>query len=85
MSIEAISVAVAKLNLEPDDVLVVRVSQRISQEMHDRIQSTVKHVFPGRKVMIVDPGTEFVVLRPKSKAPFDIIKPEPMTEEPASI
>lgn len=85
MSVEAISVTVAKLSLEPDDVLVIRMKDRITDQIRDRIQSTAKHVFPGRKVMIVDPGTEFVVLRPKSDAPFNVIRPEPMREESTSI
>jgi hypothetical protein len=68
--LDDIEFKIARLELGPDDVLVVRAAQTLSQDAFKRIMGTLRAVLGEgvRKVLILQPGFELAVLAP---APTD--------------
>lgn len=73
-NVEVVRMEIAKLEMRPGDVLVVRSSQRLSQEAMTRIGDVVRKAVPGQRVMVVDPGTEFLLLRQNKATAMDVVK-----------
>jgi hypothetical protein len=60
---------IAKLRLEPDDILVVKVDRPLSKEVTDRIRKHLAGLLPqGIKTMIIERGVDLAVL---TKAEID--------------
>lgn len=83
-TVEVLRMEITKLDLQPTDVLVMRLGQKVTGELGKRLQEIMKQVLgPGRKVLFVDPGTDFVILRQKNpggEVPItrlDIVEPSP--------
>jgi superfamily I DNA and RNA helicase len=54
---------IAKLRLEPDDILVVKVDRPLSKETTDRIRKHLTGLLPqGIKTMIIERGVDLAVL-----------------------
>lgn len=54
---------IAKLRLEPDDILVVKVDRPLSKEATDRIRKHLAGLLPGGiKTMIIERGVDLAVL-----------------------
>jgi hypothetical protein len=56
-------VQIAKLALQPGDVLVVKVDRTIDSHLAERIYGSVKpHLPPEARVLVIDPAIELSVL-----------------------
>lgn len=53
---------IAKLKLEPGDVLVVRLKDRVTADTVAKFRYDLKQVTGGHKCMILDNGTDLAVL-----------------------
>ena len=51
------------VRVQPGDVFVFRCPERVTFDVAQRIQHTVKEAFPGHSVVIVDGGSELGVAR----------------------
>lgn len=57
--IQSFTVEIARLDLQPGDVLVLRFSHHIDADMAKRIQDMAAQSFPpGRKVLVLGPDCE---------------------------
>lgn len=54
-----------RLALQPGDVLVVRVPEKICREQADRMTRIVQDKFPDHHVLILDGGIDIGVLSPE--------------------
>ena len=54
--------AIAKLKLEPGDVLVLKFPKPLSREQMQNIRETFRINFPNVKAMILDSGADLSVL-----------------------
>lgn len=57
-----------KVEFKPDDVGVLKVPGRLSQEGHARIKAMWEKVMGGRKLLIFDSGLELGVLSLQDKS-----------------
>lgn len=56
-------VEIAKLELKPEDVLVIKTDRVVSNVIADRIRNHIKPLLPrGVQVMIINPDIELSVL-----------------------
>ncbi len=53
---------IARLELKPDDVIVVECNAALSQTAVEQIQTLVGEVFPDRKVLICDQAMRLKVM-----------------------
>lgn len=52
------------MRLQPGDVLVIKVKDRLSLQQHEGLQGALSHIIPtGAKCMILDGGMDIDVLR----------------------
>jgi hypothetical protein len=59
-----VELAIAKLELKPGDVLVLKINRMVSHDVAIRIQEWAKGVVPGgAKVMLLDSTADISVLR----------------------
>ena len=67
MNLEVIQAEIAKLELKPGQILAVRFHQKLDVKMFEHIKEYMKWLVPqGVKVVVLDNGTEFIVVDPKS-------------------
>ena len=50
---------IAKLELGPNDVLVLRTDRQISSEIADRLREYIERQLNGRKAIVLGPGCTF--------------------------
>lgn len=55
--------SVEMLEMKPDDVLVVKVNEHISQEAAERLRALCEIKLPGRTIMVIDKSVDLEVLR----------------------
>lgn len=61
---------IAKLRLEPDDVLVVKVIGGMTMESMQRAKTHFDKLFPGTEILVIDSGTDLsVISRKQAPAP----------------
>lgn len=54
---------IAKLDLGPNDVLVVQVDQKLTREMRERVRDAVGDVFARRQqVLVIEPGVKLKII-----------------------
>lgn len=60
---------VQRLQLAPDDILVLKVRGAVPTEMAERLRNVIREVLgePDRKVMVLDNSVEIGVLAPASE------------------
>jgi len=56
------------LRVQPNDVLVVRLAKRISEQGQANIRQLVEEQFPGHRCLVLDSGMELSVARPELAA-----------------
>ena len=59
---------VKRLNLGPNDAIVIECSQRLTMADADRIRNHVRAVFPGTRVLVVPEGCTVGVAGPDDQA-----------------
>lgn len=59
---EELSFEIARLEMKPGDVLVVRPQRPVPAEAAMRIQSYVARALPNTKILVIDPGMELSVV-----------------------
>lgn len=57
--------AIAKLELQPGDVLVLKFPEKLSREQMDNVRQAFSGAFSGFKAMILDGGADIAVLSAK--------------------
>lgn len=55
---------IARVRLDPSDVLVLRVHSRLSVEMVKHIQEQLEECFPGHKAVILEDRARLDVMTP---------------------
>ncbi len=60
---------VQRANLEPDDIVVVSLTARLSAETYDRVAEKIKEAVPGHRVLILDDGAGLHILKPHQVDP----------------
>jgi anti-anti-sigma regulatory factor len=55
--------SIERLDLKPDDVLVIKCAGRITQENAEAIKAQMEKIFPGRKTLVLDSDLDLKVLR----------------------
>lgn len=61
-SINDIEFKIARLELGPEDILVLRFKERISKEAAEGLQKSIKPLIGDRKCMILENGADVAVL-----------------------
>ncbi len=61
---EEIEFKIARLEMKPGDVLVIRSKERLPRVMIDRLGDLVKPILRGNKCLILDGGLDLAVLTP---------------------
>jgi len=55
---------VARIQVEPGDIILVRIAEPIPMEPLDHLYNVMTKTFPDNKVIIANNGTTLEVLRP---------------------
>lgn len=53
---------VQRLQLKPDDVLVVKLATRLNEETRTRLVAHLEATLPNQRVLVLDPGMDLGVL-----------------------
>lgn len=53
---------VQRLRVVPGDVLVLKIQERISHAVRDRLFLEMKRIFPENQVLVLDGGADLVVV-----------------------
>lgn len=61
---------IGSLRLEPDDVLIFRTPDILSDENYRRLNDSLRKVFPGHKVLFLEEGASIEVARKAPPAAF---------------
>jgi hypothetical protein len=61
---EAIKIEIAKLELSPTDILVLKTSSHIPMEKIDQIKKQLQNLAPKNKVAILTPGLDLTIIQP---------------------
>lgn len=61
-NMENLEFRIAKLSLNPGDILVVKINKIISVEMAQVVKKTVLEATGHRKIMVIDGDTDLAVL-----------------------
>ncbi len=62
MSTEDFEYRIGKLSLEPDDILVVKLTSSIPYDAMGRLGERLREMLPSRKVLVLDPNVDLSVL-----------------------
>lgn len=60
--LDGIEFKIAKLGLGPDDVLVLRFKQILSDTTHKRARNYIQSIIGDQKLMILDGGIDLAIL-----------------------
>lgn len=64
MNIETIQIDIAKLELRPGDMIVLRYDMMLTFEQREAIIRAVEQYIPDHQVMVFDGGATVEILRP---------------------
>lgn len=61
-SIEDIEFKIARLDLRPGDILVVKCETKLTADMARRMQEVITRVTRGHRTLILEKGTDLAIL-----------------------
>jgi hypothetical protein len=72
-AVTEIGTIVQKLELDPDDILLVRVSQPVTEEMAKRLKEHFRNAIPlPTKILIIDSQLDITKLKPSKEGVHDM-------------
>lgn len=63
MNIECITIEIAKLQVQPDECLLVRLPHVVSAEQGQILARQIRDLWPGIRVMVFSSSIEFSVVK----------------------